>query len=119
MTRHMVIWNPAFEAGVSRTETVDTLKRAWTVAAPEMAARRVVELKTSINQELFDKVNAWLMKTWGKSMPKKRPLSIVLISDPVWADSEERWLTACAALSGGYASGNEKPQFCVLSHEFP
>lgn len=119
MTRHIVIWNPAFEAGMSRAATVDTLKYVWTVKAPEMAERRKVELKTNLDQGLFDKVNAWLLGTWGKSMPKKRPLSIVLISDPVWADSEERWLTSSAALSGGYASGGEKPQFCILPYECP
>jgi hypothetical protein len=117
MTRYIVVWHPAFEAGKSRMEIVNSLKDSWIrTGNPQMAERRKLELKVTLHQGVFDRVNEWLSKTWGKSM-SKRALSIVLISDPVWEETPERWTTAHAALSGGYSASGEKPQFCILAYE--
>jgi hypothetical protein len=117
--RYLVIWHPGFEAGMSRAQTVNALKAAWALKAPQLIERRTVALKTTAHQELFEKVNSWLSETHGRSMPKLRSLNIVLISDPDWETTKEKWLMSCEAMRAGYTYGweGEKPQFCVLGFE--
>lgn len=116
MTRYIVFWHPGYESGMSRMETINTLKQAWATRAPQLVTRRKVEMRTTAVQELFDKINAWLLTNWGKSMPK-RPLSIVTVTDPVWVDSEKTWHDSFEAMRAGYMIEGGKPQLCVLSHE--
>lgn len=117
MTRYIVIWNPGFESGMSRHETVNALHTSWQSRAPQLIKRRTVSLKTVISPDLFGPINAWLLKTWGRSMPKQRPLSIVAISDPDWETAPEKWQASFEAMRAGYASVEPKPQFCVLGFE--
>ena len=117
MSRYIVVWNPAFEFGKSRMEIVSSLKDSWTrTGSSHLCTRRSLELLTTTNEDLFSRFNAWLLATWGKSMPK-RALSVVTISDPEWDLNEERWKTSYSALNIGNKVGKEKPQFCLLTFE--
>jgi hypothetical protein len=117
MTRYIVVWNPAFEFGKSRMEIVNSLKDSWTrTGSSHLCTRRSLELLTTTNEDLFSRFNAWLLATWGKSMPK-RALSVVTISDPEWDLHEEKWKASHAALDMGNKVGQGKPQFCLLTFE--
>ncbi len=119
-TRFIVIWHPGFEKGMSRMQTIQTLKMGWTMKAPEMAARREVVTRDTPNQEVLRRVDEWLLNTWGKTLGTRKRISVVLISDPVWEDDKNRFEMSVQALAGGYsAGGREKPQFCCVGVEAP
>lgn len=116
-TRYIVIWHPGFEKGMSRMQTIEALKMGWTMKAPEMAARREVVTRDTPNQEVVQRIDEWLSKTWGRSLGTRKRLSVVVITDPVWEDDRNRFEMSVQALSGGYAAGPGKPQFCCIGVE--
>lgn len=118
-TRFVAIWHPGFENGMSRFETMQTLKMAWAATAPEMAARREVVTRDTPNPEILRRVDEWLLRTWSKTLGSRKRLSVVVITDPAWEESKDRFETSTRALAGGYAYGREKPQFCVIGLEAP
>ena len=118
-TRFVAIWHPGFEKGMSRMETIQTLKMAWTSKVPEMGMRREVVTKDTPNPEIIRKVDEWFLKTWNKTLGTRKRLSMVVITDPAWEESKDRFEMSAQALSAGYSSGQGKPQFCVVSLESP
>jgi hypothetical protein len=118
-TRFVVMWHPGFENGMSRFETIQTLKMAWAAKAPEMAARREVVTRDTPNPEILRRVDEWLSRTWSKALGSRKRLSVIVITDPAWEDSKDRFETSARALAAGYAYGREKPQFCIIGLEAP
>lgn len=105
MTRFMVIWSPTFEGGESRLGTVDALKTAWAMKAPQLLERRTIELKTTSNPEVLRLCSEWMERYHGKHLKHSiKKLSVVAVSDPKWDENEAFFKESIKAITAGYNS---------------
>lgn len=117
-TKHLVIWNPAYEAGLSRYPTIQALRTAWAAQAPWLLERRSIFTKDTANPELLAKCGEWLDQTWGKTLGTRKRLSVVIVTDPEWEREPLKFSKAIQALQAGYsAGGRQKPQTCIVGIE--
>lgn len=113
-TRHAVVWNPAFEAGLSRVQIIQGIKMAWGMKAPQLVDRRGIELRDTSHAEVLRRCGEWLSKTWGKTLVNRKRLSVIVITDPLWEEDLDKFKLSVQAMQNGYNYGVTKPQFVVL-----
>lgn len=119
MTRYLMIWNPGFEAGRSRQETVDSLHEGWRARAPWLIERRKIELASTSNSEVRRLCDEWMECHWGHHIRHDiKSLSVVAVSDPAWEKDGEKHLKSVQAMRAGYESEDgAKPKAFVFAVE--
>ncbi len=113
----IVIWNAAFEKGLSRHQVVDLLKQSWRAGgAPWLVDRRTVELKDARHPDILAAAKEWTNANYKKELTTTS-LSVIVVSDPEWTDHEELYRKTIDAMEKGYNAGKgffKKPKFCFI-----
>lgn len=115
--KSIVIWNAAFEKGLSRHQVVDILKQSWRAGgAPWLVDRRTVELKDARHPDILQAATDWTKRYYKKDLTFTS-LSVIVVSDPEWGDYEELYQKTIESMTKAYnASAGlfKKPQFCFI-----